>query len=358
MVFLYHYQLFGHPNWLESIAGFGWTGVDLFFVLSGFLISGQLFKKIRTGQPISLSVFFLKRFFRIIPAYLVILTLYAVIPVLRERGSLAPLWKYFTFTLNFDLDLKKTRTFTHAWSLCIEEQFYLILPVLLLLLKHFNAKRSTIFILISLFIAGFFIRCFNWHNFVEPYLTSDLFVSYWYKYLYYPTYNRLDGLLVGVSIAGLFSFYPALKEKTDQAGNSLLIAGLIMLVLAYFLCEDNTTFYASVYGFPLVSVAFGLIVAGAVAPSSILYHLQSRVTSSLANLSYALYLVHKMIINLSQHIFNSFGIETDSNVMMILCITACVIAALVLRLTIELPFLRIRDKISPFFNKKRTPAIN
>jgi peptidoglycan/LPS O-acetylase OafA/YrhL len=70
-VFLYHYRIpiFGPPEWVKDYAKFGWTGVDLFFVLSGFLISSQLFSQINSNEKISFRTFFVKRFFRIIPAY-------------------------------------------------------------------------------------------------------------------------------------------------------------------------------------------------------------------------------------------------------------------------------------------------
>jgi len=61
-VLLFHYQLFGHPEWVNSIGVFGWTGVDLFFVLSGFLIAGQLFNTIKKGKTIDMREFFAKRF--------------------------------------------------------------------------------------------------------------------------------------------------------------------------------------------------------------------------------------------------------------------------------------------------------
>src|ERR1700761_1253059 len=70
LVFLFHYRLFGHPEWISRVSGFGWTGVDLFFVLSGFLIAGQLFARIANGKSISYKEYFLKRVFRILPAYL------------------------------------------------------------------------------------------------------------------------------------------------------------------------------------------------------------------------------------------------------------------------------------------------
>ena len=70
LVFLYHYgRLFPHPQWTNAISTFGWAGVDLFFVLSGYLIASQLFKKIAHQQKISLKQFFIKRTFRILPAY-------------------------------------------------------------------------------------------------------------------------------------------------------------------------------------------------------------------------------------------------------------------------------------------------
>src|ERR1700753_539270 len=105
-VLCFHYQFFGHPEWESGrVSGFGWTGVDLFFVLSGFLIAGQLFEKVAAGKTVSLKEFFIKRFFRIIPPYLVVLLLYIFIPTVHEWGHLSPLWKYFSFTLNFGQDL-------------------------------------------------------------------------------------------------------------------------------------------------------------------------------------------------------------------------------------------------------------
>lgn len=136
-VFLFHYFILseGQPQWLPDIAKFGWTGVDLFFVLSGFLISSQLFFQIKQGQNISLKQFFLKRFFRIIPVFLVSLGLYFGFPFFREKESLPPLWKFLTFTQNLGLNLKDFGTFSHAWSLCVEEHFYLILPLILILFQ-------------------------------------------------------------------------------------------------------------------------------------------------------------------------------------------------------------------------------
>src|SRR4051812_25820092 len=99
LVFLFHYRLFAHPAWVDDWCTFGWTGVDLFFVLSGYLISSQIFRSIEKGS-FSLQEFFIKRFFRILPAYWVVLALYFALPAFREWESLPPLWKFLTFTQN------------------------------------------------------------------------------------------------------------------------------------------------------------------------------------------------------------------------------------------------------------------
>ena len=115
LVMVFHYQLwFSHPGWTNWFLQLGWTGVDLFFVLSGFLISSQLFSQIKKGHQISLQEFFIKRFFRIIPIYFFIVGIYFLFPFFREKEALPPLWKFLTFTQNFGTDLKQFGTFSHA----------------------------------------------------------------------------------------------------------------------------------------------------------------------------------------------------------------------------------------------------
>jgi peptidoglycan/LPS O-acetylase OafA/YrhL len=344
-VLLFHYQIFAHPDWVNKIGSFGWTGVDLFFVLSGFLISGQLFSAIAKGKPISMREFFTKRFFRIIPPYLVILGLYLAFPFLREREHMAPLWKHLTFTFNFGLDYSQTGTFTHSWSLCVEEQFYLALPLTLGLLTYFNAGKKAAYLLIALFLAGFPIRYINWHYFVEPASASDHFGAFFNKYIYYPTYNRLDGLLVGVSIAGAYTFYPAIKTTINKYANMIMLAGVLILIAAYFVSAPQATFNTTIWGYPLISLGYGLIVAAIVCPGNFLYNVKSKVISQIATLSYGIYLSHKLVIHLTQGLLEKAGISPNGNLMMLCCLFASVAAALILRYTIEKPSLKLRNRV-------------
>ena len=114
LVMSWHMPWAEYPPLFQHIKDFGWLGVDIFFVLSGYLIGTELLKPVQAGQMPDLRVFYLKRAFRILPVFWLILALYVLFPVLQERESLSPLWRYLTFTLNFGLNAKTFGTFTHA----------------------------------------------------------------------------------------------------------------------------------------------------------------------------------------------------------------------------------------------------
>jgi Acyltransferase family len=132
LVMLWHLPKPATPALLGALKPYGWIGVDLFFVLSGYLIGTQLLTPLVRGERVNLRAFFVRRSFRILPAFLVVLCVYVFVPVTRETSAMEPAWRFLTFTMNFGLNFAENGTFSHAWSLCVEEHFYLILPLLLL----------------------------------------------------------------------------------------------------------------------------------------------------------------------------------------------------------------------------------
>jgi peptidoglycan/LPS O-acetylase OafA/YrhL len=344
-VFLFHYFILsgGKPDWLPDFAKFGWTGVDLFFVLSGFLISAQLFSQIKQGKNISFKQFFLKRFFRIVPAFLVTVGLYFFFPFFREKESLPPLWKFLTFTQNLGLNLKEFGTFSHAWSLCVEEHFYLFLPLILIILQFTKLINKSYWLLIALFIFGLAMRVYSFNKLYLPKIEDENSWMYWYRYIYYPTYNRLDGLLVGVSMAAIYEFVPTFWNKISKYGNYSIVLSLNILAGAYFLCYDQQTFDASVFGFLVIAIGYGFMVVGAISPTSFLYKWKSKVSTFIATLSYAIYLTHKGVIHLTNQLLASFNIE--SNLLLLINIVSCISVAYLLNLIIEKPFMKLRSRI-------------
>lgn len=344
LVFLYHYNLFNHPEWTETFGEFGWTGVDLFFVLSGFLISSQLFTSLKNEKGLHLKEFYIKRSFRILPAYLFILALYFIIPAFRERPGLPPLWKFLSFTQNLGLDLRQTKAFSHAWSLCIEEQFYLLLPLTLLALSKLKMLRFGGLLIFLLIIGGMLARLFCWQQYVEPASGDPGMGAIWYKFIYYPTYARLEGLLTGVTIAAIFVFKPTLKEALTKKSYLILLIGLALLTAAYFICKEQLSFSASIIGFLLVSLGYGGLVTAAASPANFLYQWSSRITTRLATLSYAIYLSHKAIVHLTQE-WLSPQIDKSGTTMFFICTITSLLGGSLLHYIVEKPFMQLRTRI-------------
>lgn len=358
LVFFFHYSILsnGEPKWLHKFAEFGWTGVDLFFVLSGFLISSQLFQGIKEKETISYKEFILKRFFRIIPAYLVVVAIYFVVPFFREKESLPPIWEFLTFTQNFGTNLKDFGTFSHAWSLCVEEHFYFFLPIILIILLSKNIFKKSYWLIIFLFMIGFITRIYSWNNFYVPKINAENSWIYWYKYIYYPTYNRLDGLLVGVSIAGIYQFRPNLWNKISKFGNFNILLSLAILTTAYFLCHEQQNYYASIFGFPIIAIGYGFLVIGAISPNSFLFKWKSKTTTFLATLSFSIYLMHKGIVHLTQNLFENSKIE--NNLILLISIGTSIIGSYFLHILIEKPFMKLRNQIIEKAFKKKINKIH
>lgn len=346
MVILFHYpRWFDHPAWFPDVLKFGWTGVDLFFVLSGFLIASQLFAQIIKEGSFSMKEFYIKRFFRILPVYYFVLAMYFLFPVLRGDQLLPPLWKFLTFTHNIGFtDFDTHRAFGVVWSLCVEEHFYLLLPVtLLLLLKTGWLKKAGVLLLI-LFVAGFIIRLYCWYELYIPQSNGIENRALWIQTIYYPTYCRLDGLLVGVAIAALYNYLTSLFSRLSKYANGIIAVGLLILTIAYFLFINSIGFGRSIFSFPMVSIGFGCMVLGAIIPNSFLYQWKSKALTKIAELSYALYLIHMGVILLTQNIFFDFGLAKDSNLTFVLSMIFCVAIALLLHYGIEKPFMKMRNR--------------
>ncbi|MGU3376456.1 acyltransferase family protein [Chryseobacterium sp. M5A1_1a] len=346
LVLLYHYRAFKHPVWIETVGKFGWTGVDLFFVLSGFLISSQLFREIEDRGTISLKTFYIKRFFRIIPSYFFTVFLYFTIPFFREMEALPSLWKFITFTQNYGLNVIDRGTFSHAWSLCIEEQFYLILPLLLLVLMPTKLFKYLAILVVVLVAISVMLRWVTWNGTIAVLDNNSLeFWRSWYMKIYYPTHTRLDGLGTGVLIGYLMQYSLSFKRMVNHHGNKLFLLGVILLGFSFWICNEQASKDASVFGFTLVAVSYGMIVLSAVSESSFLSRRKLYITSQLAALSYAIYLSHKGIIHMIQTVLERFDIQTSDNVSLMVCLLGCVVGGLLYRFVIEKPFSRIKSKI-------------
>jgi len=347
-VVVYHYgAIFPHPAWVEKVSGFGWSGVDLFFVLSGYLVGGQLLKSMAEQRPVLINEFYVKRFFRIIPAYLLVLALYFALPALRETEGSQPLWKFVTFTENLGFDAQRGRAFSHVWSLCVEEHFYLVFPLIVSGLSVWKIGRRALWIASAVLLAGVALRLVLWRLLVD----SDEAYGPWNRYIYYPTYSRLDGLLAGVCVATIQYFTPETWDRLTSRPRRLLSTGSLLLLAAVWICEDRDGLVASAISFPMVALAYGLILIAAVSPRSALHSVYLRITAFVAALSYSLYLVHKIVIHITQVYLSSIHLDIYSTPVFLACLVTSLAAAWTLHVCVERPFMRLRSVI---LSRRRT----
>ncbi len=346
---LYHASLYGLVSDENPIVRFGWMGVDLFFVLSGFLIAEQLLRPLASGQQPSYGRFFSRRGFRTLPAYLVMVGLYFSFPVLRDRPHIQPLWEFLTFTQNFGVHPPPSKAFSHAWSLCVEEQFYLLFPLVLILPMRRPSLRKTVAAIVGVLLFGMVLRGYLWlHNVAQqPFdIGASASSTRYMDFIYYPTFTRLDGLLAGVVAAAIKTFRPSLWNLLTARANLLFGVGAAGIVLsAVFFRDQTATFWPTVFGFPLLSLSIALVVVGASAPNFIIGRRAIPGVGALAAGSYSLYLSHKMIFRAVQNAAPNLP-PALQRWELIAGLAAALVVGAVLYWAVERPFLNLRDRLS------------
>src|SRR5213075_3244895 len=303
VVVVYHAALFGFklPGRIDR---FGWIGVDLFFVLSGYLIGGQLLAPLARDQRMNLGRFFARRALRIMPAYFVVLAIYFLLPSWREYSEMSqPLWKFLLSVQN--IALHGGTAFSHAWSLAVEDQFYLCLPFILLFVNRW--PRAAIIIPCVIVFGGILLRTFlAWQN---P--AADFGVSFraFQSWIYYPTWTRLDPLVFGVALAAIEKFRPQWWRRLMNLAPWLLLPALALIVYALYLGEgDYLTVAASIWQFPMIALGMAALLVCAVSPRLILRRVKIPGAAFIASIAYSAYLVQKLVVHFVAQICSRYNI--------------------------------------------------
>lgn len=345
LVVLHHYVLFvsGRPTfgWVGEL---GWMGVDLFFALSGYLIGNQIFAAMGSGDGFSLPRFYARRFLRTLPNFYVVLALYFLWPAFRGEAPLLPLWKYLTFTQN--IALEPGTAFSHAWSLSIEEQFYMLLPALALAGAALgNSRRAAWFAIALAFGAGMLFRADAWFDHVQG---QAGWMRGYYKYIYYSSFCRFDELLAGVAVALLKNQQPALWMRLSRYGNAFFAGGVMFTLLACALfLHDRFGFAVTVFGFPLLALGIAMLIFAAAAEGSLLRETRVPGAGSLALWSYAIYLTHKQLCIMIGDALRSAGHNVESPAAIGLMLLASIVAGWLLYRLVETPFMALRERYVP-----------
>lgn len=284
------------PAWLSPFALFahaGWIGVQLFFVLSGFLITGNLIDSRRASNYY--SAFYARRVLRIFPLYFVTLIVgLLILPSVLSYspGALASHanqgW-YWTFLSNWSQPFgKEVSGFSHFWSLAVEEQFYLLWPFII----HRMSERGIVVLAAVLGIAALVVR------------SALLLAHAPHETAYMFTVCRMDALALGAGAAALVRM-PAgiawLRVNRDR----LTWLALGLLLVAGALTHEFETYHWTTlsYGQTMLGISFALFLLSLVTErtsgkrSRVVELLSTAPMRSIGRYSFAMYILHVPIAN-------------------------------------------------------------
>lgn len=282
-VILYHgrFGFFSDRSYMRRLSAHGEIGVDVFFAISGFLISSLLLQEFRRTDHISLRNFYVRRFFRIVPAYYLVIATIAMLGSLRaipvnSKDFLSCLFFYRNYR-PLGMSLAGGFYTAHFWSLAIEEHFYIFWPTLLLLVKP---KRIGVVAIVLAFAV------FGWREIEIHYHVMAALLAP--ENLMSRTDTRIDSLLWACVVA---IYFPALKRLFDKVPVSdvwLPIAGVVMGVVAFHVPGSTL----------LIAVILPLLVLSTVVkPNSILGRvLESVPLRWVGTLSYSIYLWQQLFL--------------------------------------------------------------
>lgn len=326
-----------------------WVGVDLFFVLSGFLITGILFDT-RTNQHY-FRMFYMRRVLRIVPVYFLFLALYFTIGTIVEPASQDPnlSWHGLAWAASYLSNIATAvhgwgvlpHPVRHVWSLAVEEQFYLVWPLLI----WKPSRRSLLALSLIMIVASWGVRA--------AFLAAGNPVA---GYVLTPA--RLGPLALGGFVAIAMREVSARRALARLAplviaGTSTVVVGILYVRHRFFYLDPIT----QLLGFDALALLFaGLIVMVLTArPSSVLARVfGSRILRSFGRYSYAMYLVHQPLIlalagiGLTAAIFPPIlGSMWPSEVLVFLIETLATTAlAFVSWHLWEQPFLRLKERFA------------
>ena len=313
----------------------GWIGVDLFFVLSGFLVSGLLFNEASRYQAISIKNFLLRRGLKIYPAFWVLIG-FTACSQLMSVGSL---------DVRFAAELLFVQNYfrgywNHTWSLAIEEHFYLLLLLLVyVLIRKGGVKRlNQIPFYFALIAVGCLsLRCLKLLSGVE----FDNFA-----YLF-PTHLRIDSLFFGVLLSYFYhKNRVAFLEKARQHRWPCILAGTLLLLPPFLVGLPYTPWLYTV-GFSLLYVGAGLILIGFLG-LEIPDFGWSRGLAYIGSHSYSIYLWHMVIREwVVPRLTTQYTVTTS------IYLVGSILVGILASALVEFPVLRLRDR---WFPSRTSPA--
>lgn len=312
----------------------GWVGVDLFFVLSGFLVSGLVFEEWRRTGKFAAGRFLIRRGFKIYPAFYILWLFVFLDQWISGRGfDPARLLSEFLFLQNY-----WPAEWRHTWSLAVEEHFYLGLALLCWLRVRAGAAGANPFLPIVWLGGGMLILCplLRWQ--ASSAGTFELMRNL------FPTHLRIDSLMFGVILSWLWTFERGwLEQRVVTRRIQLTILGVALLVptLVFSLEQDR---WMHVIGFSLFALGGAFLVLVAATARNDPPGFGLRAVAKIGLYSYSIYLWHLPVVRVLDATLTQ---QLGPNTWLLVYLASSIGVGIVLGRLIEWPALQLRDRWFP-----------
>lgn len=345
VVFSHVYYLMDSSNsLLISLSGlFGFFGVELFFVLSGFLIGSILLKKYinETFSVKEIFVFLKRRWFRTLPNYYLILIINLIIALVF--GFPIDNWlSYFVFLQNFTE--YKISFFTESWSLSVEEWTYLLIPFVLFFCWFIFKKNRKITFVITVLVLILFFHFLRYLVYLENDF-SDM--TTWNSNLKSIAIYRIDSILFGFVTAWLLVFYKKMLQKYKVylfivSVHLFVFQFAIMNVLGFDIVA--TPLYYKVFYFSFTSFTIFLAL-----PFFVCWKVSNSVFRKpiqlISKISYSMYLLHYSVVSvLLKYLFSTTSFEIPITLIIVTYLFSTIVLSYLLYRFYEKPMMDLRDK--------------
>lgn len=333
--------LFRHHPSGGVLGEVGWLGVDLFFVISGFLVSGLIFDEQRATGRFMAVRFLVRRAFKIQPSFLVLIGITALAMWANDRQD--PPLNYFAelfFFQNYHEGL-----WSHTWSLAVEEHFYLIVVGCTAGLLRWRVKltwRGFLTICLLGMLLFTFLRVFTWFKYPFHVLTH-----------FYPSHLRMDSLLAGVLLAGWHRHRAASFNAFFHRRRWYLLLLAIVLLLPTVLLPFGS-FWMYTIGLTTAYLAGMLLVGLAVArvdpAGQVARPPVSKGLAWVGGISYNTYLWHLFVLIIVELVAQRFGLH-GGWIELAIFIAMALSTGWLATVLIERPALRLRNSLAPSWQR-------
>ena len=327
-------------------------GMDLFFFLSGFLIGSILLHSLATSGTQQLQRFYLRRIFRTFPSYYVVLTFLALTTALTALQKQHLIYEYLYGT-NF-IRLKPGDVIMYwGWSLALEEQFYLTVPLLFFVLSRVRSDKFRIAILLVLFFAALGIRMYVYFH-GRPWTDAALRMA-----LYFRTHTRFDTLIGGILLAVVHQRYKVqltewLKSPFHRALVAMPSLACLWLLVQPWMFGDGTMQMVLVWSWGTVTSAmyFGCVLLLLHGGDGFFVRILSwPIYRRIATLGYGIYLVHiplceEVMVPVAQRLAKTLPMTVVWALSLAELMLLSVGLSYVMHVLIEKPSLRLRERLA------------